>query len=256
MLVFPQLTSGGNFQYPLRRAGEVRTVVNDLEDGTRVKFQDIGDSRVHWILPLASLTNSEWAAVEQLYVTSEGALATFTLLDPASNLLSWSEDLSQTVWVKDPLIQLGSGVADPFGGAGAWTLTNSGQAAQQVSQTLAAPAAFEYAFSVYVKGAGTIDLVRAGHAQTFSLGDHWTRVVTAGTSAAADSLQIAMKLDPGASAQVFGPQLEAQPAAGPYRRSLAQSGVYSKVRFDTQSLDVTAVGLDRNSSVLRIVSVG
>jgi hypothetical protein len=256
MLVFPQLTSGGNVQYPLRRVDEYRTVVTAMEDGSAVKFEDVSGARVHWTLPLSSLTNLEWAAVEQLYIATEGELSTFTLLDPASNLLRWSEDLSQSVWVKDPLMQIAGSVTDPFGGTGAWTLTNTGLATQQVSQTLAAPAGFEYAFSAYVKGTGSISLARAGNVQTFPLSAGWTRIVSAGTSAAADSIQVGIALAAGASAELFGPQLESQPGAGPYRRSHATSGVYPKVRFDSASLEVTAVGLDRNTTVIRLVSVG
>ena len=255
MLVFPQLFSGGNFQYPLRRADEFRTVAVAMEDGSVVKFEDVSGQRVHWTLPLSSLTNAEWAAVEQLYLAVEGPRNTFTLLDPASNLLSWSEDFSQSVWVKDPLIQATGGLTDPVGGTAAWTLTNTGQAAQQVSQTLAAPAAFEYALSAFVKGSGSVNLLRAGQSRTFALTNTWTRVVMAGTASAADSIQVGIQLAAGKSVQVFGPQLEAQPGAGPYRRSRSLGGVYSKVRFDSQSLDVTAVGLDRNSSVIRLVSV-
>lgn len=257
MLVFPQLSNGANVQYPLVRMDASRTVVNVLQDGTRVKFEDVTAGRTSWVLRLESLNEAERVAVEQLFVTAEGELNTFTLLDPATNLLSWSEDFGKPAWVADPLLQATGGVADVVGGSSAWQLTNTGQASQKIAQTIAGPARFTYCFSVYARGTGSVSLVRgASDRRTFALGSAWQRISTAGNlGVSGDTFQVAITLAPGASVQVFGPQLEAQPAAGPYRRSRGVSGVYAKVRFESDHLRTTAVGLDRNSSVIRLVSV-
>lgn len=260
MLVFPQLSSGANVQYPLTRTDASRTVVNVLQDGTMLKFEDVSASRTRWELRLESLDEAERLAVEALFVATEGELNTFTLLDPATNLLSWSEDFSKAVWVADPLIHTVSGVSDPLGGTAAWQLINTGQASQNISQTLAGPAGFEYCFSAYVKGTGSVSLLRSSgstsEVRSFVLSNTWQRVATAGRlGVTADTFHVGIALDAGGSAEVFGAQLEAQPAAGPYRRSLAVGGVYPKVRFDSNRLSTVAVGLDRNSSVIRLVSV-
>lgn len=256
MLVFPQLTSGGNAQYPLVRSVADRTVANVLQDGTAVKFEDVSAGRTRWTLSFESLNDTERLAIQQLFLAAEGELNTFTLLDPASNLLAWSEDLTKPVWIADPLIQATAGVADPFGGTRAWTLTNAGQATQKIAQSIAGPAGFEYCFSVYVRGTGSVSLLRGtSDIRTVSLTSRWERASTAGRlSVTADTFQVAIALDPGASVQVFGPQLEAQPAAGPYRRSLGVQGVAS-VRFESDQLTTAGVGLDRNRSIIRLVSV-
>ena len=260
MLVFPQLSSGANVQYPLARTDASRTVVNVLEDGTVVKFEDVTAARPSWTLRMESLDEAERLAIERLFVAAEGELNTFTLLDPATNLLGWSENFSKSVWVADPLIQASGAVADPLGGTAGWQLTNSGQASQRMTQTVAGPADFEYCFSAYLRGAGSVNLLRysvgASETRAFVLTSTWQRVATTGRlGAAGDIFQVGIALDAGASAQVFGPQLEAQPAAGPYRRSQGVSGVYSNVRFESDRLTTVAVGLDRNSSVIHLVSV-
>ena len=260
MLVFPQLTNGANVQYPLRRVEASRTVVNLLEDGTTLKYEDVNGGVIRWELLLNSLNESERVAVEQLFLACEAELNAFTLLDPATNLLNWSEDFSRPAWILDPLIHITGGVADPQSRTSAWQVTNAGQATQKISQKIAAPAGFEYCFSAYVRGTGAVSLVRSSGStadtRSFALTGSWQRIATAGRlSATGNVFQAAIALDPGGSAQVFGPQLEAQPAAGPYRRSLAAGGVFSKVRFETNTLKTTAVGLDRHSSQIRLVSV-
>lgn len=259
MLVFPQLSSGANVQYPLARTDASRTVVNFLQDGTTVKFEDGSGALTRWELRLESLHEAERVAVEQLFIATEGELNAFTLLDPGSNLLSWSEDFSKPAWVADPLLQSTGGATDPRGGTSAWQLTNTGQAGQQIAQTLGGPAGFEYCFSVFARGTGNVSLVRKSGAavdtRTFALTSFWQRFSSAGRlSATGDTITVALALDAAAAVQLFGPQLEAQPAAGPYRRSLGVAGVY-KVRFEGSRLNTVAVGLDRNSGVIRLVTV-
>ena len=255
MLVFPQFSSGANVQYPLVRVASNRTVINALLDGSVVKFEDVSAGRARWELRLESLDEAERQSVEQLFLATEGELKSFTLLDPTTNLLSWTEDFSKPVWVFDPLIQAIGGIADPIGGSAAWQVTNSGQASQQVVQAIAAPAGLGFCFSIYARGIGSVNLVRSTTTTGFALTSSWQRISTAGSSSGTgDIFQIAIALDPGGHVQIFGPQLEAQPAAGPYRRSLAAGGV-SLVRFDSDRLNTVAVGLDRHSTVIHLVSV-
>jgi len=255
MLVFPQLSTGANAQYPLVRVDANRTVINTLQDGTTVKFEDVSASRARWELRLDSLDEAERQAVEQLFLATEGELTAFTLLDPVTNLLLWSEDFTKSVWIFDPLIDATPGAADPFGGTAGWQITNAGGASQKVAQIIAGPAGFEYCFSVYVRGTGSVKLMRSTDTTTFALTSMWQRIFTAGSvSTTGDTFQVAIALDAGGQAEVFGPQLEAQPAAGPYRRSRGDGGVV-KVRFESDRLSSTAVGLDRHSSVIRLISV-
>jgi hypothetical protein len=69
-----------------------------------------------------------------------------------TNLITWSEDFSNVVWVKTNLSVVGS-QADPFGGTGAFTLhENAVSAAHTLAQaSVAVTAGDTYTFAVYAK---------------------------------------------------------------------------------------------------------
>ena len=258
MLVFPQLLSGANTQYPLVRTDVFRTALNSLADGREVKYADAGGVATRWELRLEGLTNGEWAEIAALYQAVEGRLRTFTLLDPMSNLFEWSEALIQPEWMKDPMLAVAAGVADPFGGAAAFQVVNAGQADQMLRQVIAGPTGFQYCCSVWARSVGgsSLTLVRGGERHVVALGVEWKRVFTSGMSGGSgDTFTAGFELGPGAAVDLFGPQLEAQLAPGAYWKSADHGGVYPKVRFEDDGLDVTARDVQVNAGVLRLVSV-
>ena len=74
---------------------------------------------------LPAVTHVNLATVEAFFVQQQGRLQSFTFLDPAGNLCQFSEDFSQSAWVKTTLT-LGAAVTDPFGGTGATRITSGG----------------------------------------------------------------------------------------------------------------------------------
>src|ERR1700722_18618216 len=112
MLVFPQLITGASSLYPLKKQHTARTVVNVLGDGQKVVYQDSDAAIVQWQLQLNGMTAAEASAIEALFISVSGQWGLFTFLDPAGNLLAYSEDFGNTVWTNDPLIQLTTGIAD------------------------------------------------------------------------------------------------------------------------------------------------
>ena len=262
MLVFPQLLTGATAQYPLVRADRRRTAVNVLGDGREVKYTDAAGAGVHWDLRLNDLTSGELAEVLALHEAVEGRLQAFTLLDPASNLLTWSEDFTRVEWLKDPLLTLTGGMADPHGGTSATGVSNAGQASQSMHQSVDGPGGFAYSFSVWGRSVADSNVTLARTAggvtvrQTFALDSTWRRILSAGQmGSTGDGLSAAVEVGPGAAVQLFGAQLEAQPSAGAYKKSGARGGVYSKVRFEDDALDITATGVNRNGLRIRLVSV-
>lgn len=258
MLVFPQLQTGATAQYPLRRTDVFRTTVNELYDGSLIKFADESGESTRWELRLEGLSDEEWAGIADLYDATEGRLRTFTLLDPLNNLFVWSEDLSQTEWVKDPLLSVTPGVDDPFGGTAAFQIVNSGGAPQTLRQILNAPANFQYCCSAWVRSDSptSIGVRRGGASQLLPVGTTWTRISSAGAeSLAGDTFTAGYTLEPASSIQLFAPQLEAQTSSSAYWRTTARGGVYEKVRFAADRLDLIARDRGANSGVLRIVSV-
>jgi hypothetical protein len=261
MLVFPQLNSGALVQTSFRRTSETRTEANRLADGSEVRGPDDSAAAVSWEVALCELSDVELNGISTLFDAVEGRVGTFVFLDPAGNLLQWSEDLSRNCWQKGAMLQLLPGIADPFGGTGAVRVTNAGQSAQDVSQGLAAPATFFYCLSVYARtaAAGSVSLfVQAGQSRqiaAFDLSPAWRRCSLAWNGGiGVDRVNFGVELAPGASVEFYGFQAQAQPVASSYRRTLDASGVYSAARFDADEFRAVSDAPGRHSSSLRIVS--
>jgi hypothetical protein len=60
----------------------------------------------------------------------------------------------------------------------------------------------------------------------------------------------------GGSVELFGMQVEAQMGPSDYKITGAVGGVYSKARFGSDQLTVTAQGTDVYDAVVQIVSTG
>src|ERR1022692_3400646 len=149
MLVFPQLMTGALSQFPVQKRRRLRTVVNAAPDGSFVKLADPNGEYTEWSLAYALLSDDEISALQQFFAAAEGTLNGFTFLDPTANLLAWSDLLTNAVWQGGPLLTLTGGINDPAGNTKAWKLTNGGAAAQSISQTLQAPAGYQYCLSAY-----------------------------------------------------------------------------------------------------------
>jgi hypothetical protein len=261
MRVFPQLSTGASGQFPIRKRRRVRTVVNECADGRNVKWAEAGTSLVEWEIDFAGLSDAEQESIEQLFAEAEGRLNSFVLLDPAGNLLTWSEDLEKAVWEKGPLVQVSPGAPDPLGSSRATRIRNEGGAPATVQQTVNVPASYWYAFSLYVRSdaAGSIELYRktVTKTQTVTLasGPQWTRVEVAGRfDSSEESVQFGLELGPGAQIDVFGFQAEAQPSPSGYKKTLASGGVYSKARFAEDSLEMTATGPQMHATRVLLVA--
>src|SRR5260370_32686495 len=119
MLHYPQLTSGSVCQFPVKRRTTLRTVSNELPSGDNIRMSDPAAARVQWQLQYVGLTDGERSSIEQLFEAAEGRLTTFNFLDPTDNLLMWSEDYTNSVWIVDPLLQVAARTAQTAGGEGA-----------------------------------------------------------------------------------------------------------------------------------------
>jgi hypothetical protein len=261
MLYYPQLTTGAISQFPLRRGNNMRTVANQLASGYTIRMADTGAQRVQWQLRYSDLTDGERSAIEGLFAAAQGQLNTFTFLDPTDNLLMWSEDWMQTVWTADPLLQVAGGVQDPFGGNSAMRLTNTAQTVQQIIQSTNGPSSFVYCFSVYVRSSvpATIQLVVTATGETaltaVATSASWRRATASGSlSVQHDGISFGVQLPAGAQVDAFGAQVEAQPGAGLYKKTLDLAGVYSSTRFSSDLLAATATAPNQNSCQIGLIS--
>jgi hypothetical protein len=257
MLVFPQLATGASALYPILKRRAQRTVVNVLGDGSRDVAAEADGALVEWELRAKSLTAAEWNAIESLFQQTSGMWQTFTFLDPTGNLLASSEALSVPPWTHGGLVQLTAGMADPLGTLRATTIVNAGQTMDGVNQTLAVPGNFQYCLSGWIRSSSgsPVSLLIAGNARAIPAPAAWKRVsFTATPGSPATSVAFGLQLAAGGSADVFGLQVDAQPAPSDYRKTGASGAVYPHARFASDRLTVTAQGTDVYDAVIRIVS--
>ncbi|HEX4772717.1 MAG TPA: hypothetical protein VH351_17925 [Bryobacteraceae bacterium] len=258
-LVFPQLSSGALAQYPIRKTRLARTIKNLLADGNLLLNSDPHGSRLVWELEYMELSSYDLQALQIHFANCVGPFHAFTFIDPTDNMIASSADLTGGVWGAPSSIQLAGARPDPFGGTGAFTLTNNGQAAQGIAQTLAVPASYQYCFSVYVRSAqgAAITLTASGTSanvsETFSTNSNWTRItLSTRLTDPGQTLSARLTVGAGQQADIYGPQLEAQLAPSRYRPTLQQGGVYSNAHWATHSLPVIATSPGQFSTVFSI----
>jgi len=253
MLVYPQLTSGTLMQFPAQKSHRLRTVVNLLSDGSCIKLADPPAEITLWQLQYANLSDQEAAALQQFFESTEGSLQTFTFLDPTANLFVWSDQLDHPGWNKGPLLSIAGGFADPAGGTNAWHVSNSGAAAQSLSQILEVPGEYRYSVSVYAKsGVGTIVNLICGPARDQqALANQWSRIVISANGGPTETVEFGIEFPAGASADLFGMQVEAQTGPSIYKPSTS-GGVYPNAWFLDDSLALTATDVNRHSATVNI----
>ena len=258
MLVFPQLTTGAAALYPVTKQGLQRTVVNALADGSTVVYADPEGAIMGWALRATGLTLAEWNAIESLFQQTAGMSETFIFLDPVGNLLLQSENFSAGAWTAGALVQLTSGIGDPFGTARATRLVNTGQAAGGMTQILSVPGNFQFCLSAWVRSTSgsAVTLAVANGSKSFAAGTQWKRVYFSSNpgQAGATTLAFGVQLAAGGSVELFGMQAEAQLGPSDYKITGAASGVYPKARFGSDQITVTAQGTDVYDAVIQIVS--
>jgi hypothetical protein len=258
MFYFPQLSSGATGQFPITRQRSARTVVTQSCQGYQVKLADPGAAITTWHLSFEEMSDEELAALEALFQAVEGRLTPFTFLDPADNLLAWSEQQNQAVWQAGPLMTVTGGVADPMGGTVAYQVSNPTAATLTLQQSINAPASLDYCLSLYARSdqSTRVWLVRGSATDAQAISPQWTRLISAGQlQDTADSISFGIALDPGTTVDVFGIQAEAQTTASLYKQTAETGGVYATARFRDDTLTFTTVGPSRHSCELDIVNV-
>jgi hypothetical protein len=255
MTTYPQLGSGALSQFPVQKNRRPRTVVNQAADGSTIKLADPAGMVTEWVLTYADLSDAEATALLGFFAAAEGRLNGFTFLDPAGNLLAWSDQLNEAVWQKDPLLTLTGGVADPRGSTLGWQLSNSGGAGQGVGQTLAAPGQYQFCLSAYVRAATatSVELTVGSQAAQRVVTSEWTRIAwTSNGDTQATSVRFGIEILAGNVVEVYGLQVEAQAAASGYKASTL-GGVYEEAHLGDDVLTITSTDVNRHSCTVKII---
>lgn len=258
-LFYPQLVSGAVAQYPIRKVRAARTVKNMLQDGSTILFSDPHGKRLVWELEYTNLSDIDTQALQSFFRTCAGPFHAFTFIDPTDNMLVSSSDLTAAVWLIPGLIHVSAGVTDPNGGNGAFTLTNTGQSNQEITQTLNVPSGYQYCLSVFAASSveSAVTLIRRGSTvqdqSSVPVGPNWARFTSSGQLIDPGvGLTIAISLAPGQEVQLYGPQLEAQIAPSRYRPTAETGGVYPNAHWAIEQLSITALAPSVYATVLSI----
>lgn len=261
MIYFPQLVSGSVAQYPLVRRTAYRTIVNQTAEGKTYRVEDPGAGWVEWELRYEGLSDGERAALEAFHGEVEGRLKEFTFLDPLANLLARSGEPEASIWDRSPLLNLTGGAPDPEGGIGAFRLANSVGVEQSLQQRVNGPGWYTYCWSVYARSAspGWVVLYRRSGeteiAKAYRLGDKWERLVQTGSiDGQQEGVWFGIRLSPESAVELYGMQVEAQPAPSPYKKTGDAGGVYEGARLGDDSLKVTATGPGEHACIVRVVA--
>jgi len=246
-LYFPQLVSGAVAQYPIRKMKLARTIKNVLPDGTMILYPDPDAAHLIWELSYNNLSTLEVEAIQAHFNKCIGRFHAFTFIDPTDNMLLSSSDLRTVAWQTSSLINITPGAVDPNGGSSAFTVTNTGQASQVISQTLAVPANYRYCFSLYVNSdeASSITLVRSGNSTeertSAPVNPTWSRIASSGQLTDPGAVfTVAISLAAGQRVELYGVQLDAQMSPSRYRPTAQTAGIYPNAHWAADELTVIA----------------
>ncbi len=246
-LYFPQLASGALAQYPIRKIRQARTIKNLLADGSMILFPDPDGARLMWQLSYTDLSANDAEALQTHFDACGGPFHAFTFIDPTDNMLVSSSDLTVAAWQTASSINVTAGTSDPVGGTGGFSVTNTGQSSEEISQTFNIPARYQYCFSLYAMSLETsaITLIRSGpsakQSNSFAIGPSWTRIVSSGAlNDAGTGFTVAISVAAGQQIELYGLQLEAQIAPSRYRPTGQTGGVYSSAHWAIDELTITA----------------
>lgn len=256
---FPQLTTGAMTQYPTGRERRFRTVMTHTMEGERFLLGDPGAERLESAVELTGLSFAESLAIQDLFSASEGRLRPFVFLDPAGNLLRWSEDFAQGAWTKPAWLQMHAGQPDPLGGTRAVRITNTGVTSGWLRQTVDVPGAFLTVFSVYAKSAAAtvLNLRRTAGAytahSTVPVLLNWSRTaLVAALAEPAGPSVFEIEVPPVTTMELFGAQVEPQGEPSDYHKTGEHGAVWPQSRFMTDELSVVADGVDSYRIATRI----
>jgi hypothetical protein len=258
-LYFPQLASGALAQYPIRKIRLARTIKNVLPDGSMIMHPDSDAARLLWELSYTNLSNSDVEGIQTHFKNCIGPLHKFTFIDPTDNMLLSSSDLRAGAWQISSLLNVVPGAGDPEGGSSAFTVTNTGQADQMISQNLNVPANYRYCLSIYANSeqASAITLIRRGSSTEdrtrVPLRPGWSRVVSSGQlHDSGEIFTVSISVPAGQRIDLYGVQLEAQISPSRYRPTTQTAGVFSNAHWGVEELTVIAEGTNAFSTSFSI----
>ena len=79
---FPHLKSGSTAQYPATRTTQYQNQALRFVDGTEQRYRDCAGPLRRWSIALNLLDESEMGAIEEFFLSNQGAFGRFAFTDP------------------------------------------------------------------------------------------------------------------------------------------------------------------------------
>lgn len=264
------LSTGALLRYAVSRSHRFATRSVTLADLSQQTAGLLAASLRGWELDLGMLRDSEREDWLEFFESAQGAKTAFTFVDPLANLLKWSEEFDNAVWVKSNLTAAADLAAvDPFDLASGRVqrLTVSATPASMYQEIAVTPSgagssrkhSIEFTLSLWIKlvasGPTSFDISIGDDASESSLLSvtptaTLTRVsLTYRFAASNDASNVRARLDNfSGTGQVliFGAQLEAVGTVSGYKKTGARSGVVPNCRFAEDEIEFAATKYDHN----------
>ena len=269
MTYFPQINSAGLItQLPYQTSQSFKTVYQRppasrpygmaLRGGGFSGFPTGPLSR--FAISYSTLADTELATLKTFFESQYGRFGQFTLLDPGGNLIQNSEDFSNLTWTSQStsVTIAATGVADPWGGTRASTLTATSSNSLMspiVIPSGSLPTGYILCGSLYARA------LSAGQSLSLGFVDSGFTVLGSSTQALPQNIwtriQFAMAFSTSSyirmliggfgtwnstSISFFGPQCVPMPGAGGYQKTPDNYGLHTNCRFDTDVWMPTFVG--------------
>lgn len=253
---FPQLSSGVMTHRPYGQRPTFSTQIQDIPSGMRYSFAEFGAGLTNFpTVPLgrydlkyASMSDADAATLAGFFASMEGQLQEFTYLDPGGNLVTASENFSDTSWTGS---FTGAAATDPWGGTRATTCSSVTLTTSVIPS--GGVSGFILTGSVYVKptAAGVVTIVVAGQsANVGAPAGRWTRASSTITVASGSAVAMSFEIPAGA---MFGAQCAALPGPGAYRKTPGSEALRETCRFDMDDLVISKVGPNENEVSISIL---
>lgn len=252
-MYFPVLHSKAQVQYPVAKYLESGHVEVKSPGGHLWRSAAEGALGRRWLLRFEGLTDAEARALVSLYERCGGGWETFRFADPMSNLLRWSEDVQNPVWVKSSWARITT-LAGEAGEPAEFQIVNTGATPCRVWQEVDVAAGAELCFSCEVRG-GVLRLRLGAAAAAITAGEGWAKGFV--TAESRGGLQrVEMELDAGMAARVRRLQVETQRVPSGYQGTYERGGVHPKTRFAEGGLRIVGVAPDENLAEVVLESAG
>ncbi len=246
---FPQISASGvmtQLPYPVESA--YLTTMVDLPTGRRYGFKWRAAPLRLFGINYSVITDAEKDVVKDFFYSAEGKFRGFKFVDPNGNLVNFSDDFSDSSWIRTS-VTVGASATDPFGGNLATTLT--GGVGNSFMRTIVLPAGgasgMLLTLSAWIKSASAGQTLRILFINSDTNGDLdsldvdlpqgvWTRVHHTFTLASAVNVGIRFGGNSSwgtVSHDFFAVQCVNTPGPGPRLLTPGADGLFNLCRFDT-----------------------